>query len=385
MCLLKYLRLILQAASLLALIAIVGASQLLRAQHDMAADNTHHFNYSPVEGKGGEDISGPYEVVPDWPKPFHENGWVMGRVAGVYAESPDRIYVATTGEIPAKLYERAWGPQYIPKFVPALGDLTREKGRWKNILLVFDGNGKLLESWSQWDSVLKSPNRLLVNPNDSERSIWIVDQEGAGVLKFSHDGKKLLMQITEKNVPGTDKDRFKSQDMAWLPNGDFLVTGGSSVIKFSKDGKYLSQFGKTGNAPGELNGTHGIQIDSRGRLYVADRGNSRIQVFDQSGKVLDIWPNIVAPYCMRLSKDGQHMWISDGYTQRFGKYDLEGRLVAGSTWGTFGVVPGAIWGPHYFDVDSDGTLYLAEDYNARVQKFHPKKNADREKLVDVSR
>lgn len=367
------------------LLAAVASIRVARAQHDMAADNTHHFSYSPIEGKGGEDISGPYEVIPDWPKPIHSDGWVMGRVAGVYAESPDRIYVATTGEIPAHLYERAWGPQYIPKFVPALGDLTRDKGRFEHMILVFDRNGKLLESWNQWDSTLKSPNRLLVNPNDPERNIWIVDQGGAGVLKFSHDGKKLLMQITEKDVPGTDKDRFSSQDMAWLPNGDFLVTGGSFVIKFSKDGKYLSQFGKPGKAPGELDGTHGIQIDSNRRIYIADRGNSRIQVFDESGKVLDIWPNIIAPYCMRLSKDGQHMWISDGYTQRFAKYDLGGKLIKASTWGTFGVVPGTIWGPHYFDVDSEGNLYLAEDYNARVQKFQPRKDGDPEKFVDVSR
>ncbi len=363
---------------------VSGINMNVEAQHDMDADNTHHFDYAPVEGKGGEEISGPYEVVRDWPKPLHTD-WVMGRVAGVYAESPDRIYVATTGEIPAHLYERAWGPQYIPKFIPALADLTRDKGRFEHMLVVFDRNGNLIESWSQWDSTLKSPNRLLINPNDPDRNIWIVDQGGPGVLKFSHDGKKLLMQVTEKDVPGTGKDRFSSQDMAWMPNGDFYVTGGNSGIKFSKDGKYLSQFGKKGTGPGELNGTHGIVIDAKRRLFIADRGNSRIQVLDENGKFLDMWSNIAAPYCIRLSKDGQHLWISDGYTQRFGKYDLNGELVTASTWGTFGVVPGAIWGPHYFDVDSEGNLYLAEDYNARVQKFRPKKDADREKLVDVTR
>ncbi len=157
------------------------------------------------------------------------------------------------------------------------------------------------------------------------------------------------------------------------------------MVKFSKEGKYLSSFGKKGNGPGELNGTHGIVFDSQGRMYIADRGNSRIQVFDENGKYLDMWPNIPAPYCIRLSKDGKHLWISDGYTQRFGKYDLNGKLVASSTWGTFGVVPGAIWGPHYFDVDSEGNLYVAEDYNARVQKFRPKKNAEPDKLIHLTR
>ncbi|MBI2833758.1 MAG: hypothetical protein HYX76_04960, partial [Acidobacteria bacterium] len=100
---------------------------------------------------------------------------------------------------------------------------------------------------------------------------------------------------------------------------------------------------------------------------------------------LDQWPNIVAPYCIRLSKDGQHLWVSDGYTQRFGKYDLKGRLDRRSTWGTFGVVPGAIWGPHFFDVDLEGNLYVAEDYNARVQKFRPSKNGDPDKLIELTR
>ena len=372
------------AASVVALTAV----KLLRAQHDLGAENTHHFNYSSVEGKGGEEISGPYEVVPDWPKPLHSD-WAMGRVAGVYAESPDRIYVATTGELPAHLYERAWGPQYISKFIPALGEQTTKIGRYEHMLVVFDRNGKMIESWTQWDSKFKSPNRLLLSPYDAERHIWIVDQGGtrggSAVLKFTHDGKKLEMEITEKDVPGTDKDRFNAQDMTWLPNGDFFVTGGDWVIKFSKDGKYLSKFGGKGNRPGELNGTHGIQIDSKRRIIVADRGNSRIEVFDENGKYLDQWPNLPAPYCIRLSKDGQHLWVSDGYTQRFGKYDLNGRLVSASTWGTFGVVPGAIWGPHYFDVDSEGNLYVAEDYNARVQKFRPRKDADPEKLIDVSR
>ena len=353
-------------------------------QHDLGAENTHAFDYGSVEGKGGEDISGSYEVVADWPQPLHSD-WVMGRVAGVYAESPDRIYVATTGELPAHLYERAWGPQYIPKLIPGMRELTDKMGRYEHMLVVFDRNGKLLESWEQWNSLFKSPNRLLVNPQEPERYIWIVDQGGSGVMKFTHDGKKLVMQIADKDFPASLKGRFQSQDMAWMPNGDFYVTGGSTVVKFSKEGKYLSEFGKKGRGPGELNGTHGIVIDAQRRLYIADRGNSRIQVFDENGKYLDLWPNITAPYCIRLAKDGQHLWVSDGYTQRFGKYDLQGKLLTSSTWGTFGVVPGAIWGPHYFDVDSEGNLYVAEDYNARVQKFRPKKNADPAKLIAVTR
>lgn len=371
-------------------IGVIAVSVLLgtlagRAQHDPEAANTAPRPYTALDGKGGQEISGAYEVVTGWPKalPGHEE-WQMSRVAGVWAETPDRIWVATSGELPVNYQgQRAWGPTTIPKLVPAIADLTTKIGRYEHIILVFDRNGNMITSWDQWNGKIKGINRLLVDPYDKDRHIWIVDQGARSVLKFTHDGKTLVLEISEKSVPGTDPNRFGAQDMAWLPTGDFYVVGGSRVTKFSVDGRYLSGFGSPGDGPGELEGTHGIQIDSRGRIYVADRGNSRIQVFDREGKHLDEWPNIVAPYCMRLSKDGQHMWVSDGYTQTFQKYDLNGRLLTGSTWGTWGVVPGALWGPHYFDVDSEGNLYIAEDYNARVQKFRPRRDGKREQLVDV--
>ena len=98
----KKMNRILRSVQLVFLSCGLVAVPIARAQHDVNADNTHHFNYEAVEGKGGEEISGPYEVVAGWPKPLHSD-WVMGRVAGVYAESPDRVYVATTGELPAHL------------------------------------------------------------------------------------------------------------------------------------------------------------------------------------------------------------------------------------------------------------------------------------------
>lgn len=361
---------------------LVGAVSAF-AQHDPDAANTRHRSTAPVDGKGGEDVSGPYEVIADWPQPLHSD-WVMGRVAGVYAESPDRIYVATSGELPSNYQgERVWGPDTIPKLVPALTDLTNRIGRWEHIILVFDRNGKLIESWEHQNSRIKSPNRILVSRYDPEHHIWIVDQGSRQVLKFTHDGKTLVMTLGEKDVPKASDPNapFSVQDMAWMPNGEFYVVGGSRVMKFSKEGKYLSGFGKPGSGPGELNRIHGIVIDAKHRLYIADRGNSRIQIFDENGKYLDMWPNIVAPFCIRLTKDGQHLWVSDGYTQKFMKYDLNGKLITSSTWGTFGVVPGALWGPHDFTTDSEGNLYVAEDHNARVQKFRPRKDGNPQQLI----
>lgn len=89
-------------------------------------------------------------------------------------------------------------------------------------------------------------------------------------------------------------------------------------------------------------------------MYVVDRVNSRIQVFDLSGKFLDQWPNIVGAY---------------------------GKLVPGSTWGTMGIAPGAIWGFHFFTTDNEGTLYVGEDMAFRIQKFVPRKDGNPVQII----
>ena len=86
----------------------------------------------------------------------------------------------------------------------------------------------------------------------------------------------------------------------------------------------------------------------------------------------------MSPYFLRLSQD-QHIWVSDGVTQKLLKYDLNDKFLY--SWGTFGIFPGALWGPHQFSVDSDGNLYIAEVFNGRAQKLRPKRNADPENLV----
>ena len=111
---------------------------------------------------------------------------------------------------------------------------------------------------------------------------------------------------------------------------------------------------------------------------MADRSYSRIQVFDENGKYLDQWPNIRQPFHIMISAD-QHLWVADGVTNKFLKYDLNGtRLYSWGTWGTF---PGAFWGVHQFSVDSAGNLYAAETYGGRTQKFSPRPGADAARLI----
>jgi 6-bladed beta-propeller len=331
-----------------------------------------------VDGKGGTDISGPYEVIASWPQPLHGD-FRTSRVAGVYAQSPDRVFVATSGEVP-HLYKRGWAPESTEGLIPMGGQPMDKGGRWEHILLVFDRNGKLLESWDQWNDALKGPNRIVGNPYDPEHHVWVADQTTNQVFKFTNDGKTLEMKLGDKDVPSTEP-RGRFQDLAFMPNGDFYVIGGSRVIKFSKDGKYLFGWGKPGKmGPGEMSGIHGIAIDARNhRIYIADKDNSRIQIFDENGKYLDMWPNILYPMSLRLTPDGQALWVGDGYAMKFLKFDLNGKLLA--SWGTFGSMPGTFWGLHAFDVDSEGNLYVAEDYGGRVQKFRPKPNGNQAQLI----
>ena len=328
-----------------------------------------------TQKKGGEDLTGPYEVVPNWPKRMHE-GWTWGSVVAVWAESPDRVFIFQRGELP--VLEKPVGTGGIPTRVA-----TSAKPRWQNCVVVFDRNGNVVQSWRQHDDKFVRPHRVAISPYDRDRHVWLVDDGAHQVFKFTNDGSKLVMVIGEKGKPGNGQYNFhRPTDIAFLPNGDFYVTDGyvnTRVVKYDKDGKYLMEWGKPGRGPGEFNLVHGISIDvDRGRIFVSDRSNSRIQIFDLNGRYLDQWRDIRSPYYLAMTRD-QQMVVSDGVTQKILKYDLEGRLLNG--WGTFGPFPGGLWGVHQVSVDSEGNLYVAEVFNGRVQKFRPRPGADRSQLI----
>lgn len=348
--------------------------------------NITHSTYAPVDGKGGQEVSGPYAVVKGWPQPVTE-GWTIN-AEGLYVESPDRIIAVGRGtrKFPWTAF---WGPAAFRSLGQPIAPEEQERG---STIVVYDGNGKVIESWNQWRSILPDVQQVQANPHDPERHIWIAT--GQGLVQLSRDGQRHVSTLDAADVPQADPQNpyFVVEHFAWSSNGDLYAAGGYQVTRFSRDGNYLSRFGSPGNGPGEFGvfregragaGIHGVVIDSnRNRLYVADRVNSRIQVFDRDGNYLDQWPNITAPYCIRLTQDGQYLWVGDGYTQKFAKYDaLTGRLVPGSTWGTMGIAPGAFWGIHYFSTDSDGSLYVGEDLAFRIQKFVPRPGGNPEQLI----
>jgi DNA-binding beta-propeller fold protein YncE len=194
------------------------------------------------------------------------------------------------------------------------------------------------------------PHRVLVSPYDAERHVWLVDDGAHAIFKFTRDGKTLVQTIGTPGTPGNDQTHFaRPTDIAFLPDGTFFVSDGyinTRVVKFDRSGKYITSWGMRGTPPNEtrpyyMNTVHAIVIDKQRRLYVSDRANHRVQIFDENGKFLEDWRDVPLPYSFLMSDDG-HLWSASGQTQKFTKYDLNGRLLA--AWGTFGAMPGGFWG-----------------------------------------
>jgi peptidylamidoglycolate lyase len=347
---------------------------------------------APAQEKGGGDETGPYELVPNWPLNPCGEGYTFGSTAGIWAQSPDRVFIYQRGCLPV-LKREGRGPadSFIPARNAAGYDLSQSDPqrhpRWDHNLYVVNREGRLVESWEQHNGLFVRPHRVLINPYDPERHVWLVDDGAHKIYKFTNDGKKLVMSLGEFKVPGNDESHFaRPTDIAWLPDGTFFVSDGyinTRVVKFDKNGKFLMTWGQKGTPPNEtrpgyMNTVHAISIDKNRRVYVSDRSNSRIQVFDENGKFLDVWPNVRRPYAFLLAED-QHLWVSDGVTQKFLKFNAAGKLLF--SWGTFGAFPGGFWGVHQFSTDSEGNLYTADVHVGRPQKFRPTKGANPAHLV----
>ena len=170
-------------------------------------------------------------------------------------------------------------------------------------VLKFDETGKLVKSFGA--GMFAFPHGIHV---DREGNVWVTDTDPLGakesppgkanfVVKFSPEGK-VLLTLGKPGVRGDGPDTFNQpSDVVTAPNGDIFVAdghgpGGSTnnrIVKFDKNGKFLKTWGQKGTAPGEFDGPHAIAMDSKGRLFVADRNNNRLQIFDQDGKFLQEW------------------------------------------------------------------------------------------------
>jgi len=202
---------------------------------------------------------------------------------------------------------------------------------------------------------------------DAEGNLWTSDARGTGgkghtVMKHAPDGK-VLMTLGTPGVAGAGEDAFDGPaDVLVAPNGDIFVAdghGNDRVVKFSRNGEFLLEWGTEGTLLGQFNEPHALAMDSRGRLFVADRMNQRIQVFDQNGRFLAVWPAIQA--------SGLH--IAPGDIVYVADYQLrQGIVIArASDFQEIGFIDGTL--AEAVTVDPAGNVFTGESIPRNVKKF----------------
>jgi streptogramin lyase len=324
----------------------------------------------------------PYRSVPDFLKLPAD--LYLGEVAGVAVNSKGHVFVLSRGN--------TTGPAYAAAAAQ---------------LLEFDPDGKFLReighnlyAWSFSHSVKV----------DKEDNIWVADKGSDMVIKFNSEGRVAMvfgrkqeasdegtapLKHPKPPLPPVDGMFRQVTDMAWDSSGNTYISDGyinSRIAKVDKSGNWLKSWGEPGDQPGQFNTPHSIAVDAEGRVYVADRGNRRIQVFDSDGKFLrqitidlPVDPNARpaignkpaqttgtmapgAPWTVCIPPaPNQVLYTSDAFPGRIYKLSLEGKLLgvlgeSGKQLKQFGWI-------HEIACPSENELFVAELLNWRVQKL----------------
>ena len=294
-----------------------------------------------------------YEVQENWAKV--PPGWSFRDVAAVAVDHQDRVYVFNRGEHP---------------------------------MMVFDRDGHFLRSWGE--GVFNRAHGLHIGPDES---LYCTDDGDHSVRKCTLEGKVVLtIGIPGKPSPYMSGEPFhRCTHTALSPRGDVYVSdgyGNSRVHKYSPDGKLLKTWGQSGTGPGEFNIPHNLCCDPDGWVYVADRENHRVQVFDGNGKYETEWHNLHRPCGMYMEPKKKPLcYIGEiGPTMpvnrevpnlgpRISIVDHEGKLVS-----RFGAAhagydrPDQFVAPHGMAVDSRGDIYVGEVSYTAWSQIYPNKD-----------
>jgi DNA-binding beta-propeller fold protein YncE len=281
-----------------------------------------------------------YEVVEDWAR--LPEGWSFQEVSGVGVDTQDRVYVFSRGKHP---------------------------------ITVFDREGSFLTSWGE--GVFVRPHAVTMGPDDT---IYLTDDGDHTVRKCTLDGRVLLTI----GVPGAPAPTYSGRPfnrcthVAVGPDGSLYVTdgyGNARIHKFSPQGTLLFSWGEPGTDPGQFNLPHNICVDHNGLLYVADRENHRIQVFDADGRYQGQWNNLYRPCGLYIDRRDPRqetvfvgelaatLPVSEGVPNLGGRvsiYTPQDRLLARLGDRLPGTGPGQFLAPHGIAVDSHGDLYVGE-------------------------
>ena len=251
-------------------------------------------------------------------------------------------------------------------------------------VMVFDRDGNLVMSGAD-----QAINGKTINPSwqhsgavDWDGNVYIIERDAHRIVKLSPKLDKFLLQLGTTGEKGNDATHFDlPSGIAVLRNGNIVVTdgyGNNRVAMFGKDGKFIKQIGKgaggppdKGTAPGEWVLPHKLALDADDNMYIVDRENRRVQVFDKDlNYQREIKNEGWNPWDIGISRRGNDgfAYIADHAGERVHKIALkDGRILA--TWGKQGLGPGEFDWVHGVVVDSRGAVYAADTYGQRLQKF----------------
>lgn len=307
-----------------------------------------------------------YEVDPTWPQSPPEMKWAA--VPGVAIDAQDNVYVFVRAQPPVRMYDR---------------------------------QGKLLRTWG--DKFLHTAHHLKI---DAHGHIWAADIGLHVVRKFTPSGE-LLQTLGTPGVPGDDETHLdQPTDMAIARDGQVFVAdgyGNNRVVHFDAQGKFVKSWGDLGTGPTQFSLPHAVVLDSHDRLYVADRNNVRVQVFDLGGKLLESWQNTIVPWGFCRTGGGaipsprepqELIWICGSSPlgwretdevlgcppndQVFMAFTPQRQLVAQwrvPTGNKTQSRPGELDWVHCLAIDSHGDLYAGDVMGERIQKFVRKEPA----------
>ncbi len=280
-----------------------------------------------------------YDVSVDWAK--LPDGWTFLEVVDVSVDSKDRVYVFNRGEHP---------------------------------LMVFDREGNFLTSWGEGQ--FKRPHGITIGPDDM---LYCTDDHAHATYKYTLEGKLLMTLGTPgKAAPFQGGEPFNLPTKVALDpkTGDLYISdgyGNSRVHKYTPDGKYLFSWGAPGSDPGEFNLPHSVCTDQDGYVYVADRENHRIQIFDANGKLETIWHDLHRPCGFHIDTNGEPLvYIGElppqyGFNAKYPNlgprisiYNLKRERLARLGDIRWGEKPHQFVAPHGIAMDSKGDLYVGE-------------------------
>jgi len=279
------------------------------------------------------------------------DGWRFVEVAGVAVDATDNVFCFTRGEHP---------------------------------VIVFDRDGNFVRSWGE--GLVRRAHGITI---DADGMVWLTDDLHHTVRKFTPDGKCLLV-IGNPDTPATlqgGKPFNRPTHVAICPKSGYLFIsdgyGNSRVHKYAPDGRHVTSWGEPGTDPGQFNLPHNLTTDSDGLVYVADRENHRVQIFDGQGRYQGQWNNLHRPCGLFAGRrDGGHVYIGElgpdlavnlqtpNLGPRVTVLDGKGERIC--RFGGRGERPGEFTAPHTVVIDSRGDLYVGEvAYTSRGQHETP--------------